>query len=425
MHQLDSPSPVRAAPPTGRLLFDPAAPEVENPRTILHVDLDCFFVSVERVLNPSLGQRPVIVGGAAEERGVVTSASREARATGVHAGMPTAIARRLCPEATFLPGRGRMYARASAAAFKVLGELAARVERASIDEAWLDVTDELLRWHSAFDLAAALQGALHDRLGLPSSAGIAANKLVAKVACTRAKPEGILEVWPGYEGAFLAPLPVGDLPGVGPVLAKKLELFGLATVGQLARVNPALMESTFGRLGRSLARAARGQGDDDVDQRDGPRSIGCERTLVRDVSSTARLIEELYSLAREVAHRLRRRGLAGRTVTLKLKSADFQLFTRSRTLRDPTDLESEIAGVACFLLRELQAEPRPVRLIGVTVSRFEDEPAQASLFPRVPDLAGPAGPSGQAAAPELAPSRRWIDWAALLPGRLLQARPRA
>jgi len=414
--ETDSLSPVRPAPPAGRLVFDPVEPTVDDPRTLLHVDLDCFFVSVERVLNPSLGQRPVIVGGAADDRGVVTSASREARESGVHAGMATAIARRLCPEATFLPGRGRLYARASAAAFKVLSEFAARVERASIDEAWLDVTDELERWHSAFDLAASLQRALSDRLGLPASAGIAANKMVAKVACTRAKPEGILEVWPGYEAAFLAPLPVGDLPGVGPVLARKLELFGLKTVGQLARVNPALMETTFGRLGTSLARASRGLGDDDVDPREEPRSIGRERTLSRDVSSTPRLIEEVYSLAGEVAHRLRRKALAGRTVTLKLKTADFQVFTRSRTLRAPTDLESEIAGVACFLLRELHEERRPVRLVGVSVSRFEEEPAQASLFPQV---------AAPAATPSLAPTRRWLDWAALLPGRLLQARPRA
>ena len=232
-----------------------ATPSAATPRVILHVDLDCFFVSVERVLNPSLSQRPVIVGGPAEARGVVTSASREARACGVHAGMPTSLARRLCPDATFLPGRGRMYARVAAAAQRVLREICPEVERASIDEAYLDLTGNEPAFGTPFEVAARIQAQLGDRLGLPSSIGIGSNKLIAKVACQRAKPEGIVEVWAGYEGPFLAPLEVSDIPGVGPVLAERLRLFGLRTVGDVARVDPAILQATYGAVGARLARA--------------------------------------------------------------------------------------------------------------------------------------------------------------------------
>lgn len=366
-------------------------------RTILHVDLDCFFVSVERVLDPSLSQLPVIVGGSPESRGVVCSASREARALGVRSGMPTAAALRLCPEARFLPGRGRMYGRASIAAFKVMREFCPTLERASIDEAYLDLTSAEAAGRPAVDIAAELQRALLDRLGLPSSMGVASNKLVAKVACQRAKPEGILEVWPGYEEAFLAPFPLSDLPGVGPVHAERLRLFGLATVGDLARVSPALLEAAFGSAGRQLADRARGLGEDEVTEDAAPKSIGRERTFARDVVSTSQLVGELYDLAAEVAERARRQQLTGRTITLKLRTGDFRTLTRSRTLPSPTDSASEIAGVATFLLREAHDGRSPVRLVGVSLSQLGCEPVQQQLFAAAPPAAprdAPAAPGG-------------------------------
>lgn len=354
-------------------------------RSILHVDLDCFFVSVERVLNPSLASRPVIVGGSAESRGVVCSASRETRAFGVHAGMPTAVAQRLCPDAVILPGRGRLYARAATAAQRLLREFAPSVERASIDEAYLDVTECVSEGGDALSLGAAIQRALGDRLGLPSSIGIASNKLVAKVACQRAKPEGLLEVWPGYEQSFLAPLPVAELPGVGPVLAERLRLFGLNTVGELARVDAGLLETMFGAWGRELARASRGQGASEIDEDETPRSVGAERTFARDLAAPATLIAELYDLGDKVAARLHQAGMRGRTVTLKVRTSDFRTVTRSRTLGTPTDHASEIAGTACFLLREAHGR-QPVRLLGISVSGLTDEPVQAPL------LADPGSP---------------------------------
>jgi DNA polymerase-4 len=367
----------------------PPGTAVRPPRTILHVDLDCFFVSVERVLDPSLSQRAVIVGGPADGRGVVSSASREARASGVHAGMPTAVARRLCPEAVFLPGRGRLYGRASAAAFRILHEHCPRLERASIDEAYLDATVLVGEVRSALDLAADVQSALERRLGLPSSVGIGQNKLISKVACQRAKPQGIVQVWPGYEEAFLAPLPVGDLPGIGPALASRLEMFGLRTARDVARVDRKILEATFGVAGLRLADRARGIGDETVEESETTKSISQERTFARDVWETSRLVEEVYALSTGVETRLRRARLSGRTVTLKLRTADFHTHVRSRTLAAATDAASEIAGVACFLLREAHDGTKPVRLVGVGVSHVGDQPVQESLFPAAPLPAAP------------------------------------
>jgi len=256
----------------------------------------------------------------------------------------------------------------------------------------------------ALGLGAAIQRALGDRLGLPSSIGIGTNKLVAKVACQRAKPEGLLEVWPGYEQAFLAPLPVADLPGVGPVLAERLRLFGLNTVGELARVDAGLLETMFGAWGRQLAKAAHGLGSDEIDEDETPRSVGAERTFPRDLAAPSTLIAELYDLGEKVAARLHRTGMRGRTVTLKVRTADFRTVTRSRTLGAPTEHASEIAGTACFLLRETH-RGQPVRLLGISVSALTDEPVQESLMP---DPAAPLAPAEVVAGKKAMPRPRLV-----------------
>lgn len=353
----------------------------DDRRVILHVDLDSFFVSVERVLDPSLSNRPVIVGGSPEGRGVVTSASREARAEGVHAAMPSAVAKRLCPEAVFLPGRGRLYGRASQAAMKILREFCDHLERASIDEAYLDVTERVAAGASSFDIAVAIQRALLDRLGLPCSVGIGGNKFIAKVACGRAKPAGILEVWNGYEDAFVAPLPVEDLPGIGPVLAQQLHLFGLRTAGELSRVKAELLEANFGSSGRGLLAKARGLGSDRLSEDETPKSLGHETTFSRDVRESGELVSTIFDLAQGVARRAAKHRLLGRTITLKLRTADFRTVTRARTIADPTDDASQVANIACFLLREAWDGESPVRLVGVSLSRLADEPVQQPLFP--------------------------------------------
>jgi DNA polymerase-4 len=359
----------------------PTETEPNDQRVILHVDLDCFFVSVERVLDPALSNVPVIVGGDPDSRGVVTSASREARAEGVHAGMPSAVAHRLCPDAVFVQGRGRMYGRASAAAMKIMRSFCSEMERASIDEAYLDVTDRVDGVDGAFDIAVAIQRALQDRLGLPCSIGIGRNKFISKVACARAKPIGILEVWPGYEEAFVSPLEVGELPGIGPVLAEQLRLFGLRTASDLARVSPDLLEANFGTGGRSLLRKAQGLGDDKVEEGGPPKSLGHETTFSKDVRDSGSLVESIFDLAQGVSKRAKKHRLMGRTITLKLRTADFKTVTRARTIATPTDDASQLANIACFLLREAWDGESPVRLVGVTLARLGDEPVQQPLFP--------------------------------------------
>ena len=369
-----------------RLLPAPPAQQItmaarDDHRVILHVDLDCFFVSVERVLDPSLSSQAVIVGGDPESRGVVTSASREARAEGVHAGMPSAVAQRLCPDAVFVRGRGRMYGRASAAAMKILRSYCSEMERASIDEAYLDVTDQINGPEGAFDIAVEIQRALQDRLGLPCSIGIGRNKFISKVACGRAKPIGILEVWPGYEQAFVSPLEVGDLPGIGPVMAGQLQLFGLRTAHDLARVAPELLEANFGTGGRALLRKAQGLGNDQVEEGGPPKSLGHETTFSKDVRESGQLVEVIFDLSQSVSKRARSHRLLGRTITLKLRTADFRTVTRARTIATPTDDASQLANIACFLLRDAWDGESPVRLVGVTLNRLGDEPVQQPLFP--------------------------------------------
>jgi len=359
----------------------PSSAKPNADRVILHVDLDCFFVSVERVLDPDLSNKAVIVGGDPESRGVVCSASREARADGVHAGMPTAVAKRLCPDAVFVRGRGRMYGRASAAAMKILRSFCSEMERASIDEAYLDVTDLITDAGGAFDIAVQIQRALQDRLGLPCSIGIGRNKFISKVACGRAKPIGILEVWPGYEQAFVSPLEVGALPGIGPVMAEQLRLFGLRTASDLARVSPDLLKANFGTGGCSLLRKAQGLGDDQVEEGGPPKSLGHETTFSKDVRESGKLVETIFDLSQSVAKRAKSHRLLGRTITLKLRTADFRTVTRARTIATPTDDASQLANIACFLLRDAWDGESPVRLVGVTLNRLGDEPVQQPLFP--------------------------------------------
>ncbi|MEM7246614.1 MAG: DNA polymerase IV [Acidobacteriota bacterium] len=362
----------------------PPAAATSLQRSFLHVDLDCFFVSVERLLDPRLAQRPVIVGGDPERRGVVTSASHEVRQHGIHAGMPTAVAQRLCPDAVFLPGRLRIYGRISSAVHGILLEHAPWVEKASIDEAYLDVTDQVAEGRSAIDLAARLQDDLEDRLGLPCSVGIGSNVTVAKIACGQAKPEGLLEIWPGYEQAFLAPLEVDELPGVGGVMAEQLRLFGLNTVGDVARVEPRLLEDCFGMSGRQLASTARGEGRDRLHLDRDPKSLAHERTFPQDVNDPERLMKVLGVLSKSLASRARSRRVKAGAISLKLRTDDFRTRTKTQSLSSPTDSASEIEGVATFLLRSLrERNARPVRLLGIGLHRLNAGPSQQPLFPAV------------------------------------------
>jgi len=365
-------------------------------RYILHLDVDAFFASVEEILDPSLKGQPLIVGARPEQRGVVASASYAARAFGVRSAMPTAQALRLCPQAIVIPPRHKVYGEYSARMMAILSEYSPLIEPLSLDEAFLDVTGCQARWGpstrlrraqssrsglgSPEELAHRLQERLEVELGLTASIGLAANKLVAKIASGLEKPRGFVVVPQGKEAEFLAPLPVEKLWGVGEVTARSLHEMGVFTIGQLAELPAGQLEARFGRRGRDLYRQARGMDDSPVVLEREEKSLSREITFAEDIGDMQILRKKLLSLSESVARRLRKRGLRGRTVKLKLRYSDFKTLTRQVTLDVPTDLEQVVFDQAGRLLDKAWDRRRKVRLIGVGVSKFAPEERQLSLF---------------------------------------------
>jgi DNA polymerase-4 len=349
-------------------------------RYILHLDVDAFYASVEEIFDPSLKDKPVIVGARPEQRGVVASASYAARAFGVRSAMPTAQALRLCPQAIVLPPRHKVYREYSAQMMAILSEYSPLIEPLSMDEAFLDVTGCQARWGSPEELAHQVQGRLEVELGLSASIGLAANKLVAKIASGLEKPRGFVVVPHGREAEFLAPLPVEKLWGVGEVTARSLHEMGVFTIGQLAQLPAAQLEARFGRRGRDLYRQARGMDDSPVVTEREEKSLSREVTFAEDIGDRQVLRKTLLSLSEDVARRLRKQGLQGRTVKLKLRYADFSTLTRQVTMDVPTDLEQVVFDQAVRLLEKAWDKRRKVRLIGVGVSKFELQERQLSLF---------------------------------------------
>jgi DNA polymerase-4 len=349
-------------------------------RYILHLDLDAFFASVEEILDPSLGGKPLIVGAPPEQRGVVASASYSARSFGIRSAMPTAQALRLCPQAIVLPPRHKIYGEYSARMMAILREYSPLVEPLSLDEAFLDVTGCEALWGSPVELAHQLQERLTAELGLTASMGLASNKLVAKIASDLEKPCGFVVVPRGREAEFLAPLPVEQLWGVGDVTAGSLHEIGVDTIGQLAELPAAQLETRFGRRGRDLYRQARGIDDREVVVERAEKSLSREMTFAEDIGDPKVLRKWLLTLSESVARQLRRRGLHGRTVKLKLRYSDFETLTRQATMGTPTDLEQEIFDQAARLLDRTWDRRRQVRLIGVGVSKLGTGERQLSLF---------------------------------------------
>jgi DNA polymerase-4 len=349
-------------------------------RYILHLDVDAFFASVEEILDPSVKGKPVIVGARPEQRGVVASASYAARAFGVRSAMPTAQALRLCPQAIVIPPRHEVYGEYSARMMAILGEYSPLIEPLSLDEAFLDITGCEARWSSPEELAHGIQKRLEVELGLSVSIGLASNKLVAKIASGLEKPRGFVVVPQGREAEFLAPLPVEKLWGVGEVTAKSLHEMDVFTIGQLAQLPVAQLEARFGRRGRDLYRQARGIDDSPVVAEQEEKSLSREVTFAEDIGDWQVLKKTLLSLSEDVARQLRKQGLRGRTVKLKLRYADFKTLTRQMTMDAPTDLEQVIFDQAARLLERAWDRRKKVRLIGVGVSKFELEEQQLSLF---------------------------------------------
>ena len=346
-------------------------------RTIIHADLDAFYASVEIRDNPSLAGRPVIVGGGPGDRGVVSAASYEARRFGVHSAMPLRTAARLCPDGVFLPGRFDRYTEASRQVMGIFDSYTPLVEPISLDEAFLDVTGAPAG--DGETIARTLKARVRDEVGLVLSVGVATNKLVAKVASDLEKPDGLVIVAPGEEAAFLAPLRVSRLWGVGPRVRQALADYGVTTIGQLAAVPEPTLRRRFGRFGPDLAHRARGIDPSPVVSGHAPKSIGHEHTFDADVVDRAGLESTLLWLSDSVARRLRRHKLAAGGVQLKLRYEGFETLTRQATLPHPTTDAQIILEVAHRLLDKALEPGRAVRLIGITAISLADA-QQLTLF---------------------------------------------
>jgi DNA polymerase-4 len=345
-------------------------------RTILHCDLDAFYASVEQRDHPEYRGKPVVVGGGPNERGVVSAASYEARVFGVHSAMPLREAAKRCPHAIFVPGRFEAYEEASDAVMALFAVRTPLVEPISLDEAFLDVTGSAHLFGGAETCARELKRDVREQVGLVLSVGMASNRLCAKVASDLRKPDGFVIVPRGGEAAFLAPLPLARLWGVGPKTRAVLEDLGMRTIGDLAAADPAHLEARLGEHGATIVRRAKGIDDDRevVADPGDPKSIGHAHTFDQNTLDRAQIESTLLRLSEGVGRRLRRHKLRGRTVTLQLRVAPFETRTRQRTLHDPTSDDLAIYETARSLLRDALAADRdagrvsPVRLVGVTMS---------------------------------------------------------
>lgn len=343
-------------------------------RCILHADLDAFFVSVERVLNPSLRGKPVVVGGEPNGRGVVACASYEARAFGLHAGMPLTTAYRLCPDAIFLTGHFSHYRDASEKFMRILSDYSPQMESLGIDEAYLDLTGTEGLFGTPHQVARRIKERIKAELSITASIGIGSSKLVAKVASDLSKPDGLVEVAPGEERAFLAPLPVAVLPGVGRQTERVLKGMGVTTIGELAALLLPLLTDTFGVVGEALHRHARGIDRSPVEPPAPAQSISRSTTFPEDTADRPFLRAMLRYLTERVCAELRQEGKRARCVTLTLRYADFETITRSLTLREVTDADQVIFEAGLNLLEKALSHMRErLRLIGVGVSGFVGE----------------------------------------------------
>ena len=348
----------------------PGPPADDTGCTILHVDMDAFFVSVELLERPELRGRPVIVGGAGP-RGVVSAASYEARRFGVHSAMPMTRARRLCPQAVVLPVRHERYARVSAAVFEIFRSVTPLVEGLSLDEAFLDVAGARRRLGRPARIAEMIREQVRDQQGITCSVGVATTKFVAKLASTRCKPDGLLVVPADGVTDFLHPLPVASLWGVGERTEETLTRLGLRTVGQLARVPlPTLQRELGAAMGAHLHELAWGRDPREVVPHTPDKSIGAETTFDTDVDDPEVVRRELLRLAEKTGARLRAAGYAGRTVSVKLRMADFKTITRARTLDEPTDLARVIYVTARALYEGAGLDGVRLRLVGVRVENL-------------------------------------------------------
>ncbi|MEO1007593.1 MAG: DNA polymerase IV [Planctomycetota bacterium] len=347
-------------------------------RTILHVDMDAFFASVEQLDDPSLRGKPVLVGGGGR-RGVVAAASYEARAFGCRSAMPTAIARRLCPQAIVVRGNYARYRELSDRVFAILHDHTPLVQPLSIDEAFLDVTGSRRLLGDGVRIARSIRARIRGELGLAASVGVAPTMLVAKIASDLDKPDGLTVIRPGEVQARLDPLPISRLWGVGSAGEARLARHGVRTFADLRRLDLATLETMFGSMGGSLWRRCRGIDDRRVSTDRGVKTISHEQTFGDDLTTREACHAVLVDLSERVAWRLRRAGRSSRVVTVKIRTPDFATVTRSRTLTETTTATSDLLAISRELFDEWPFSP--VRLLGVGVEALaSDAAAQPGLF---------------------------------------------
>jgi DNA polymerase-4 len=354
-------------------------------RTIFHVDMDAFFVSVEELFDSSLKGKAVVVGGKPNERGVVAAASYEARKFGVHSAMPLRTAYKLCPHAIFVCGHPERYREQSHKVRKVLGKFSPLVEMASIDEAYLEMTGTARLHGPPLAAADALHKQVKAETQLNCSVGIGTSRLIAKVASDQAKPNGVLWIPPGEEANFLAPLEVRKIPGVGKVTEQKLHNLGIQRVGDLAKLDESFLEEQFGRWGLALAGKSHGLDaggwfDEEVGAGGDPKSISHEHTFNEDTNDRQMLESTLARLSEMVGRRLREHGLHAHTIQLKLRYSNFSTITRAQSLSTLTQIDTEIFHTARALFHRNWKEDQKIRLLGVQAASLSREEGQIALI---------------------------------------------
>ncbi len=385
-------------------------------RRIFHIDLDAFFVAVERALDPSLEGVPVVVGGEAGSRGVVTCASYEARAYGLHAGMPLKSAQRLCPHAIYLSGKYAHYLEVSRRFHAILGEYTPWMEPLGMDEAYMDMTGFESLYGAPADVARTIKERIRRELRVTASVGIASARVTAKVASDYGKPDGLVEVPPGQDADFLAPLPVREIPGIGGKVEGALkQRLGIATVAELAAVDPLTLRRIFGVYGDQFHRSATGQGDDSVaSEMAAVKSISRSTTFARDSRDRGLILGTLRYLGERVAAALRHEEKRAGCVTVTIRYADFHTISRSRRVKRPVESDEAIFRLSASLMEEPLKDRRAVRLIGIGVSELVSG-GQLPLMADEPERE-------ESLADALDTVRRKYGYTALQTGRTFQLR---